>query len=479
MSSSLGAATSTSSLWNNPQLLGALLPGYNIQALDQAMQAEINVTAIPLADMSQQLSGLQGQVGAWKGLQSDLSNLLTDAQSLSGTSLYQGVAASSTNTAAVTAIGTGSGTPGTFKVAVTSLMQTEIDNSALQSSDTTALGDTGSFTINGTSVSVHSTDTLQTLAASINSAGAGVTATVLPSGSSFVLNIASTDGTAITWGDPNAILQGLGVLNSGSTPAHQIQAAAQAQYTINGVAEQSATNGDTTSIPGVSLNFLSATPSGQPAYVTVTQNQTAITGAFQKLATDYNALLGDLNRYAGKGGLLEGNASVLGIAGELQQVLTQVNTAQPDGYQSLAQLGVTISAPVGSPDQLSMAVNTDSLQKALNGNAADVALLMNGASTGVARQLVAQLNALVGPTGSVTGQVTDLQSQISTLGTEINDPTSSVNMRINEQQQALEAEFQNMITALMASQAQGQQISGFLQAQYGSTYTQNGGTSHG
>ena len=210
---------------------------------------------------------------------------------------------------------------------------------------------------------------------------------------------------------------------------------------------------------------------------TVTQNQGAITGAFQKLAGDYNTLLGDLNKYAGKGGVLEGNASVLGISSELQQVLTQVNSTLPSGYQSLAQLGVTLSAPVGSPDQLSMAVNTATLQTALNGNSADVALLMNGASTGIAQQLVQQLNSMVGPVGSVTGQITALQSQISTLSTQMNDPTSAVNMRITEQQQSLETEFQNMINALMASQAQSQQVTGFLQVQYGSS--QNGGSSHG
>lgn len=475
MSSSLGAATS--SAWNNPQLLSALLPGYNVQSLDQAMQSEINVTAIPLSQMSQQLTGLQSQVSAWQGLQTDLSNLLTDAQSLSGTSLYQGVAAGSTNTSAVTASGTGNGTPGTFQVAVTSLMQTEIDNSTAQAADTTPLGYSGAFSVNGTSISVQSSDTLQTLATSINNAGAGVTATVLPSGSNFVLNLASTGGTAITWSDPNGILQGLGVLGAGGTPANQIQAAAPAQYTINGVAEHSSTDSDTTSIPGVSLTFLSPTPAGQPAYVTVTQNQGAITAAFQKLAGDYNTLLGDLNKYAGKGGVLEGNASVLGMSSELQQVLTQVNSSLPSGYQSLAQLGATISAPVGSPDQLSMAVNTADLQKALNGNAADVATLMNGTTSGIAQQLVQQLNTIVGPVGTVPGQITTLQSQISTISTEMNDPTSAVNMRINEQQQALETEFQNMINALMASQTQSQQISGFLQVQYGSSST--GGGSHG
>jgi hypothetical protein len=186
-----------------------------------------------------------------------------------------------------------------------------------------------------------------------------------------------------------------------------------------------------------------------------------------------------VNRYAGKGGVLEGDATVLGVNDTLEQALTATNSALPSGYQSLAQVGVTISAPVGSPDQLSMSVNTAALQTALNGNAADVAMLLNGATAGIAQQLVQQLNTMVGPVGTVPTEVSALQTQISNLSSEINDPTSAVNMRITQQQQALQTEFQNMITALMTSQGQGAQIQGFLQAQYGygSGSTAQGGSS--
>jgi flagellar hook-associated protein 2 len=250
LSASLGG-TNNASLWNNPQILSALLPGVNLSAMQQAMQAELNVDAIPLANMSQQLSQLQSQLSAWQALQGDLTNLQADAQTLAGSSLYAGIAATSsdTNVATVTAGGTGS--PATYQLTVTNLMSPEIDNSALQSSDSTALNYTGSFSLNGTSISVSSSDTLQTIAQSINAAAAGVTATVLPSSGSYVLNLASTEGQAITWSDPNGILQGLGVLSGAQVPANQVQAAAAARYSINGVSETSVTDADSTSIPGV------------------------------------------------------------------------------------------------------------------------------------------------------------------------------------------------------------------------------------
>lgn len=466
MSSSPIGSGASSSLWNNPQLIGAMLPGFNLQAMQQAMQSEIMVDEIPLNNLAQQLNAQQTQLTAWTRLQTDLTNINADATTLGGSTLYEGITASSTQTAAVTATtaADGSGTPGSYQVSVTNLMQLEIDNSAAQASSSAALNYQGSFDVNGKTVTVNTGDSLATIAQSINSAAADVTATVLPSGGQYVLNLASTQGTAITWSDPNNILSGLGV-ETGGVPGHQVQAAAVAKYTINGVSETSTTNGDTTSIPGVTLNFL--TPTTTPALVTVTQNQGAVTGAFQQLASDYNALLSDLSKYSGKGGILEGNAALLGIASSLQQTLTASNAAQPDGFQSLAQLGVTLTAPVGAPSSLALSVDTPTLQAALGQNPAAVATLMNAATTGIATQLQQQLNTYIGPTGSVATEITALQSQTSTLGTEINDPNSSINLRITQQNQALQTEFQNMITALISSQGQGQQIQGFLNAQYG------------
>jgi len=473
VSTQIGSSGGPSSLWNNPQLLSALLPNLNLQSLQQAMQAQLNVDEIPLSNMSQQLQTVQSQLSAWQALQSGLNALQTDAQNLGGSSLYQGLSAGSSNAQAVGATASGTGTPGSYQVQVTGLMRPEIDNSAAQSSASAALGYSGTFSVNGTTVQVAPTDSLQTIAQSINTAGAGVTATVLPSGGAYVLNLASTQGQPITWGDGAGILQGLGVLGPGVSPADQLQSAQAATYSINGVNETSPSATDSTSIPGVTLNLL-ATTGTTPVTVSVTQNQGSITSGFEQLASDYNNLIGTLNTYAGPGGVLEGNATVLGIGNTLQDVLAGTDPALPSGYQSLNQTGVTISAPVGSPNQLSMSVNTGTLQAALQANSGDVAALMNTPGSGVAQQLTQQLGTLLGPTGSIGGEISDLQSQMGQLSTQINDPNSAVNMMINAQQQGLQTDFENMLTALVSSQSQGQQIQGFMNAAYGQSYTSSG-----
>ena len=465
-----GGSSSTPSVWNNPQILGAMLPNVNLSAMQQAMQAQLLVDEQPLSDMSTQMSNLQTQLSAWQTLSGDLSQLQTDVQSLGGTSLYQGIAAQSSNQNVLTATAdpSATGSPGTYQIQVTNLATPEIDNSTAQTSDTTALGLSGSIGINGQTIQVTSSDTLQTLAANINSANAHVTATVLPttvSGTTqYVLNIASTQGQPISWSDPNGILSGLGI-ESGGTPTNQVQAAKAASFTINGVAETNPSDTLTSSIPGVTLQLVG--PSTSPIQVTVSQNTAAITGQVKQLATDYNTLLSDLNKYSGKGGALEGNAGLLGIAQTLQQALTQQNPSQPAGFQSLAQIGVVLKAPVGSPDQLQLSVNSGTLQQALQSNPQAVASLFN-ATGGVAALLQNDLSTYVGTTGNITGTISQLQSQISTLSSQINDPNSPINEEITQQQAVLQNQFQQMLQAMLLSQSQSQQISQFVQQQFGS-----------
>ena len=468
-----GGSAGPQSAFNNPQILSALLPSYNISALDNALQAQLTAAESPLSNLSQQISGLQSQIGAWQALQTDLTAVQSDAQALAGQSLYQGISASSNAPTVVGASAGGTGSPGTYLVGVSQLMQPEIVNSAVQSSATTALGDSGTFSIDGASVSVSSSNSLQDIANAINAASTGVTATVLGSGSGYVLNLASSTGTAITWSDPNGILQGLGVLGSGGTPANLVQAAQPALYTINGVSEQSPTDGST-AIPGVTLTLLGTTGT-TPATVTVTQNQQAIVSQFQQFASDVNTLISAVNQYAGPGGVLEGNATVLGIADTLQQALGGYNPANPSGYQSLSQIGITLTAPVGSPTKLKMSVDTATLQQALNGNAADVALLLNGSSGAIAQQLVTELNSLVGTDGALPGQISALQAQQGNLSSEINNPNSAINMMVSAQEQSLQTDFQNMLQALLTSQTQGDQITQFLNAQYAKASGQSGG----
>ncbi len=78
-------------------------------------------------------------------------------------------------------------------------VQPTTTSQASYASDTTALGLTAQTdTINGVTIAVTATDTLQSLASKINAANAGVTATVVPNGSQYQLTLTSNSSQPIT-----------------------------------------------------------------------------------------------------------------------------------------------------------------------------------------------------------------------------------------------------------------------------------------
>lgn len=165
---------------------------------------------------------------------------------------------SSSNTGVATASISGNAVAGNYAVSVNSLASAHHVQSDSQLTRDTALGLGGSFTINGATITVSSSDSLDTIANAINSAHAGVVASVFDEGGTYRLRLLSeTSGQAgaITFTDPGGVLRGLGVLTGVLGVKNQISAAQDASYSVNGTSYTSSTNTVAT-IPGVSLTLV-------------------------------------------------------------------------------------------------------------------------------------------------------------------------------------------------------------------------------
>ena len=85
-----------------------------------------------------------------------------------------------------------------------------------------ALSESGSFTINGKTVTASAGETLAGLASGINAAGAGVLATVVTTSDGSALSVRSNSGASVATTDPNGVLASLGwqeVLNGADLQA--------------------------------------------------------------------------------------------------------------------------------------------------------------------------------------------------------------------------------------------------------------------
>lgn len=144
--------------------------------------------------------------------------------------------------------------------------------------------------INGVDVTINGSDSLQTIASNINSAGAGVTATVrtVTSGATttYKLDIVGNSGTP-TFSDSNNTLSSLGILQQ--PYGSELIKGQDAKYSLDGLNLTSASNTVTTAIPGATLTLLkgSAALPGT-ATISMVKDLNAIQSNVNAFVTAYN-----------------------------------------------------------------------------------------------------------------------------------------------------------------------------------------------
>ncbi|MDA8345062.1 MAG: flagellar filament capping protein FliD [Thermaerobacter sp.] len=468
---SLSGPSSLSSLLNNPALLSAMYPGLNLSGLAQLYQAESQALAIPLDNITTQVQSLTTASQAWSQVQSSLQQLQSDVTTATTQGNWQSPSASSSQTSVLSAAVTSGGTPvsGVYQIVVGAAGQYNTYLSQSETSSGNALGITGSFSLNGKTVNVASTDSLTSIAQSINAANAGVTATVLTQTSStgstsYYLALASTTYASITVSDPGGIFAGTGTTGLGEA---QQQAGQPWSYTVNGLQTYSATNTDSTTIPGLTLT-LAATGS---TTVDVTNTNQPAVSALQKVVSDYQTLQSTLTQLTAQGQPLAGDVTAEGILSQVNGILLQSQSSAPVGFQNLTSVGLTLSySKSNTAPQLNFTQGTFDSQYTANATA--VQNLFVG-STSIMGQLESYLNQLTGPTGQLHSVQQGIATQIQTLTAQEQEQQNLIQM----QQSALSDLFNQEISSLLAVYSQKSTVTSLINQMSGGSSSQSGSSS--
>ncbi|ADH60326.1 flagellar hook-associated 2 domain protein [Thermoanaerobacter mathranii subsp. mathranii str. A3] len=146
---------------------------------DSIVQQLMEAASIPLDRLEQQKQWYQWQQEDLRDINTQLLSLRDNSVfqlKLQGTFLAKTVAS---NSAVATATATSSAVNGVYTLSVTQLAQAAYRTSGQLSitDPAAALNQTGTIVLNGISISITSTDSLNTIISKINSSGAGVTAT--------------------------------------------------------------------------------------------------------------------------------------------------------------------------------------------------------------------------------------------------------------------------------------------------------------
>ncbi len=422
----------------------------------QSLASEINANQLTAAEtpVNNDLTTQKNLLSAWQSFNTTLSALTSyiSTNNLNAASGYQAFtgsltcADSSITASNVLSAATGTGTiaAGTYSIEVSQLAVAEKIASDPQTSSTTALGYSGNMVINGTTVSVASTDTLSDIVTKINSADAGVNASLLnTSGTQSCLTIESSGAgsSSITLADGtgSTVLESLGLVASG-LPKHLLQSGQDAAFSVDGYSMISASNTVTGVIPGVTLTLTGLNPS-TPVVLTISQDTSGLSTDASTLVSDLNSVLTYINSQntynsssssssSSTSNVLMGNPTLYGIKNSINDTLLG-NIQGNSTYTTAASIGITFG-PDGT-----LSLDSDTFSAALSANPTETVNAIQSLSTA----LYTNLNAYVDPS---TGILTSLQSSISDKITQDNTQLTQVEAQCAQQAQMITNEFNNL-----------------------------------
>jgi flagellar hook-associated protein 2 len=461
----------TSTVGNGSGVIQSLGAGSGLDIQTLVSQLVTAEGAPTVTRLTRHASAVGAQLSAIGTLKGTLSAFQTVVAPLNDTKLFQVLTATSSDTAAVTAIADKSAVPGGYGIEVTQLAQAEKLISKEFAGGAAAVAGTGSLTLtHGTSVMTLTLDSTNNTLAGIRDAinGAannpGIQATLINSatGSRLVLTSVNTGAanTVRVTSSGGALAQ-LDYAGAASVNWTANQIAQDASVKIAGVAITNANNVITSAIDGVTLTLKKAAV-GVVNTLTVASDQNAVVNNVKRFVDGYNAMrdkFSSLTFYdaASKtAGPLLADPMMNGIDAQMRNLsLSQVNgVAGP--YASLASIGIVSDA------KGRLTLDQAKLTTALTAAPTAVAQLF-GATNGIAARLTTALTGQLATSGAISARSQSLTNDQKT----IIDQQTTHNARMAVVQQRYITQF----TALDSLLSQMRQTSAFLTQQLSATST--------
>ncbi len=419
----------------------------------QTSRDEVKLQRNAYSDLNLKLKDLQS---AAKSLRADAATAITIGRKAS-------VASQTAGTTVLTASTASTAAAATYQISVSTLAREHRTWTNQQTAAGQALNLTGSFTLNGATITVGASDNLNSLAAAINSqtyaSGQEVKASVVDrrlviaaqhSGTAAALTAADTSGT---------VLRSLGVLDAGGAfAAANQQTATDALFYVDGVPVTRSQNSSLTDvIDGVTVN-LAADAVGKAATLTVSADTSPARAAVDKFVSQFNLATGYLQAKTGVVSLTDGdkptysrgilaNDTVFGGLRDKLYFNFMSDVANSGALRNLRDIGLALD------DNLQATViDSAKLEAALSSNLDNAAPLLDA--------IASRLDELLGGyTGVTTGYLDRSVANFEVQLTETNAAIADMNVRLADKEDLLQRQFGEMQAVLIEMSYQQQQWS--------------------
>lgn len=432
------------------------------QDLQNVISREVAIASLPIQQLQNSVSQLTAQSSELQTLNGRFSSVQSAITSLSAAA-GQTLAASVSDSSVVNASLSTGASAGTYSIDVVKLGSY---SNALSSDGLAVVTNPGSQNIStaaGFTLTVNgkvyppitpSASNLSALALAINSAGAGVQATLVNVGTDqnpdYRLSLQSSQLGPVTM-----------QLNDGSRDllAPAGPPGETAQYVVNGKQVESGSR-SVTLAPGLHVN-LTGTTAGTPATITVAPDGGAIQSALQSFAAAYNAAIDGLAHNRGQaGGALAGQSIVYSLTNSLRSLSSYSSGNGP--ITSLASLGLSFADSSGHLSfdagafSAAASSNMDALKQFLGspdgGGFLQVAShALSGIDDSSSGTLSTAMSSTLSGINSLNQQINTKQDQVNQLQQNLSRQMAAADALLASMQQQA-TYFNNMFTAIRAAQ---------------------------
>jgi flagellar hook-associated protein 2 len=389
-------------------------------------------------------------------LKGALSEFQTAMKNLNSLALFEKRTAISSNTSALTATASKTAQAASYQLTVEHLASSSKVATAALSSSYTAPDD-GVLSVKlgsadaGVEVAIAAGDTLERIRDKLNTSlkDQGITANIVNNPadgtSRLVLNAKETGAGKDIIISTDALLSDLALDSSveagANTAGYLGKPAGDAQFTIDGLVQTSASNSVEGVIPDVTFSLLGKTEADKPLTLTIGQDNSGVTANIKKFVEAYNKLIATTSQLTsvtqvGEGkppvlGGLVGDASVRNLLSGVRSEL--VNPANQEGVQVLADLGIT------TQKDGTLKIDDAKLSKALENNFDAVGSFFTG-DNGLMSRVDKRIDGFIQAGGVLDQRMKGLQSTLS----DIDKQKETLVRRVGQMQARLFAQFNAM-----------------------------------
>ncbi|HHP5606683.1 TPA: flagellar hook-associated protein 2 [Bacillus paranthracis] len=271
------------------------------------------------------------------------------------------------------------------------------------------------FGINGKEVEILKGMTYKDLVNKINNGNYGVSVYSLGGQLFFTSTTAGEKGAINLVDGKEGFLEEIGLVNSSLdkennkifTVAHEITAATNAEFTINGIKDSSKSN-KIDSIPGLIINLEKETT--EPIKITIEDSNIKDSiDLIKKMKDEYNKAVSNLDLFAGENGAVQGSS----IAFSISNTMTSIFRYSQNG-KFLNDFGIQVDK------KGNMTLDEEKLKNAFKEDQETVKQFFFG-FTGVGHDMEKRLDAIFGDEGVIGKRSKSIEKQVKDLDGKIRD----------------------------------------------------------